>query len=209
MSSRDDILDAATRLFADQGYDGTGVREICAAAAANVAAINYHFGGKAALYHEVVKRAYEASRSNPMPSLADHPADAEEALAAWISWYVDRGIDGRDDPARHLLLKEAANPTPELEDVVHSVLHPVYQGLEEIVGSLLPSTIDARTLKIQCLSILGQCLIHRVCREMIDRLPVSPPLGPEDTDAISTVVTANSLAALASARRTLSPEPTS
>ena len=208
MSSRDDILTTATQLFADQGYEGTGVREICAAANANVAAINYHFGGKAALYHEVVKRAYEASRTISMPSLSEHPGAAEEALAAWIGWYVDPGPDVGNDPARRLLLKEAANPTAELKDVVRSVLHPVYRGLEEIVIALLPANADPRTLKIQCLSILGQCLIHRVCREMIDRLPVTPPLGPEDAGAISSVVTANSLAALSAARRTSTSEST-
>lgn len=208
MSSRDDILSVATRLFADQGYEGTGVREICAAANANVAAINYHFGGKGALYHEVVKRAYEASRAISMPSLSDHSGAAEDALAAWISWYVDPGPDVGNDPARRLLLKEAANPTAELNDVVRSVLHPVYCGLEEIVIALLPAKVDPRTLKIHCLSILGQCLIHRVCREMIDRLPVTPPLGPEDAGAISSVVTANSLAALSAARRTSTSEST-
>ncbi|MEE2973218.1 MAG: CerR family C-terminal domain-containing protein [Planctomycetota bacterium] len=207
MSSRQDILDAATRLFADKGYEAAAVREICHAAGANVAAINYHFGGKAALYHEVVRRAYEATSSSPMPTLAAFE-EPEVALGAWIEWYVDRGTSPSEDPARRLLLREAAQPTAELDGLVQSVLHPVYRGLKEIVTTLLPPTACLRTRKIHCLSILGQCLVHRVCREMIDRLPVDPPLGPQDAPAIANIVTRNAVASLAAAHHAPSPEPT-
>ena len=67
------------------------MREICAAAGANVSAINYHFGGKAALYREVIRQAYETSRSTPMPSLATS-REPDAALEAWIGWYVERSV---------------------------------------------------------------------------------------------------------------------
>ena len=50
------IFDAAERLFAEKGYEGTSVREITSAAGCNVAAVNYHFGGKENLYTEVFRR---------------------------------------------------------------------------------------------------------------------------------------------------------
>lgn len=199
ISSKSDILDAATEIFADRGFDAASVRAICAAAGVNLAAINYHFGGKAALYREVVFRAYEASRSTRMPSLADHES-ADEALAEWIDWYVGRSVQTGLDPARRLLLREAAQPTTELDGVVQSVLHPVYRALEEIVRALVPRDIDPRSLKLHCLGILGQCMVHRVCREMIDRLPVEPSIGPDDASAISELITMNVRAALAAAR---------
>lgn len=54
--TRDRILDAAEALFAEHGFEGTTLRTITAAAQANLAAVNYHFGGKDALIHEVFKR---------------------------------------------------------------------------------------------------------------------------------------------------------
>lgn len=180
------------------------MREICAAAEVNIAAINYHFGSKAALYREVVKLAYDASRSTPMPTLGLERRP-EEALAEWIDWYVGRSVEAGIDPARRLLLREAAQPTTEMGGVVESVLHPVYRGLEEIVKSLLPAGTDLRTLKLHCLSILGQCMVHRVCREMIEHLPVEPTIGADDGPAIAELITMNALASLAAAR-TMAPE---
>ena len=53
---RDKLLDAAEKLFAEKGFDGTSVRDITAEAKCNVAAVNYHFGGKDNLYTETFRR---------------------------------------------------------------------------------------------------------------------------------------------------------
>jgi len=50
------ILDAAERLFAVHGIQGTGLRLISRKARVNLAAINYHFGSKENLVRRVVAR---------------------------------------------------------------------------------------------------------------------------------------------------------
>ena len=50
------ILDTAERLFAEQGYAATSLRQIIAEAGVNVASIHYHFGSKEELLDEVVMR---------------------------------------------------------------------------------------------------------------------------------------------------------
>jgi AcrR family transcriptional regulator len=54
--TRERLLDAAERLFAEAGYPATSLRQITAAAGANLAAVNYHFGSKEALFHAVFRR---------------------------------------------------------------------------------------------------------------------------------------------------------
>jgi AcrR family transcriptional regulator len=49
------LLDAARRAFAAKGFDAASVREITAAAGANLAAVTYHFGSKDALYEAVLE----------------------------------------------------------------------------------------------------------------------------------------------------------
>ncbi|HEB49574.1 MAG TPA: TetR/AcrR family transcriptional regulator, partial [Desulfobulbus sp.] len=52
--SRQRILKEAERLFARQGYSGTGLRELAAAAGVNLAMINYFFGSKKQLLKEIL-----------------------------------------------------------------------------------------------------------------------------------------------------------
>ncbi|GAB3423604.1 TetR/AcrR family transcriptional regulator [Giesbergeria sinuosa] len=56
VDTRERILDAAERLFMEQGYDGTSMLQITSGAAVNLAAVNYHFGSKGALMQEVFRR---------------------------------------------------------------------------------------------------------------------------------------------------------
>jgi hypothetical protein len=51
--ARERLLLAGLRLFAEQGYAKTSIRQIALAAGANVAAISYYFGNKAGLYGAV------------------------------------------------------------------------------------------------------------------------------------------------------------
>ena len=50
VQSRERLLMAAMRLFAEQGFAKTSTREIALAAGTNIASISYYFGDKAGLY---------------------------------------------------------------------------------------------------------------------------------------------------------------
>jgi AcrR family transcriptional regulator len=57
--ARERLFDAAVRLFARRGYEAVGIREIAAAAGANIAAVNYYYKGKAGLLKVIVERYVE------------------------------------------------------------------------------------------------------------------------------------------------------
>jgi len=56
MTTKGRILDAAERLFAQDGIEATSLRAITAEAGANLAAVNYHFQSKEALVNAVIVR---------------------------------------------------------------------------------------------------------------------------------------------------------
>src|SRR6478609_4508472 len=55
-STKERLLDAAERLFSQNGYDTTSLRQIIAEAGVNLAAIHYHFGSKQELLDEIIAR---------------------------------------------------------------------------------------------------------------------------------------------------------
>lgn len=92
------ILDAAQKLFAEKGLDATSVRDITAVAGCNVAAVNYHFGGKEKLYVESFRAMLgplrdqrmammeELIQREPVPSL-------EEYLASFAEGFLEPLVD--------------------------------------------------------------------------------------------------------------------
>ena len=52
--SKQRILKSATKLFAQKGFDGVGIREICKDAKANICMISYFWGGKEGLYQGIL-----------------------------------------------------------------------------------------------------------------------------------------------------------
>jgi AcrR family transcriptional regulator len=197
MSTKDAILDAATTLFAERGFRDTSVREICALAEANIAAVNYHFGNKAALYTEVIRCAYEsAGHHAPMPTLQSH-SQPSEVLAAWVNWYMERLFGENSELTARLLLREAAAPTSTLDEIVGRQMFPIYEELQRIVCAHLSKDADLATIKRHCLSILGQCLVHRTSKAMIDRMPVEPQDLTNDIPKLAQHITQCALAALA------------
>lgn len=59
ISTRDLLLDAATRLFAERGVDNVPIAEIVRAAnQRNTSAIHYHFGNRDEVLRAVLARTY-------------------------------------------------------------------------------------------------------------------------------------------------------
>lgn len=58
-NSKQRILQAAIKLFAKQGFDGTSIRQICKEANANICMISYFWGGKQELYNGIIEDLVE------------------------------------------------------------------------------------------------------------------------------------------------------
>ena len=79
--TRERILKAAERLFAERGYEATSVRAIVGKARVNQAAINYHFAGKDGLYREVLRAAFRALTEHQLAHAEEMKALSREAGA--------------------------------------------------------------------------------------------------------------------------------
>jgi len=81
--TRNEILDVATKEFADRGYSGARVDQIAAHTHTTKRMIYYYFGSKEQLYIAVLKQAYGAIRAAEQQIEVEHldPVDAIRRLA--------------------------------------------------------------------------------------------------------------------------------
>jgi AcrR family transcriptional regulator len=166
------ILDTATRLFAARGFEKVTVREICHEAAANVAAVNYHFGDKLGLYREVLGQAIEEmQRTTEAGRLAGEGHTSAEKLRAYIGVFLHRVIGhGRDSWIHQLMAHEMADPTPALDLVIEQVIRPRMAYLTELVADLLETSPDDDRVLRCVLSVQSQfhaLMTNPVARKMV------------------------------------------
>jgi len=77
--THDLLLDAAEEAFAEGGFRGASIRQITGRARANLGAVTYHFGSKAALFEAVVERA-QSGLHEAIAAAARGPGDPLERL---------------------------------------------------------------------------------------------------------------------------------
>ncbi|AXQ58002.1 TetR/AcrR family transcriptional regulator [Streptomyces koyangensis] len=90
------LLAAATRLFADQGYDRTSVQEIVEAAGVTKGALYHYFGSKEDLLQEVYARLLRLQQER-LDMYAGSQEPVEERLRAAAADVVVTTIENLDD----------------------------------------------------------------------------------------------------------------
>lgn len=93
-NTRDRLIKVAMEMFAEHGYDKTSIRDLAKNADANIAAINYHFGGKEGLYQAVLEYTLDYMDSWAMPLIDAYNFFIQEQnnhfeMNKTISWIED------------------------------------------------------------------------------------------------------------------------
>lgn len=200
-------MQAAREVFAKVGYQAATVREICARAGNNVAAVNYHFGDKHGLYTELLRDEVQSySESFPQKLLEQLPP--EEALRLFIQ-NVFRHVANTDQPAWHtrVMMHEMAVPTEGLGAVVELVIRPKIMSLAGIIGRFLglPPTHPKTRLCVH--SVMGQVVHYAHGRPTLALLWPDWKLDSRELELIADQITDFSLAALRSFKKDLAKAP--
>jgi AcrR family transcriptional regulator len=138
--TRDRLLAAAERLFADRGFKKVTIREICRAARANVASVNYHFGDKLGLYREVLQSAIDVMRStnDAAKAAAAEGRGIDDRLRRYITASVHRLLASGNHAWLHRLMhREMNDPTPALDAVVEQGVRPRIESLSALVAEII------------------------------------------------------------------------
>jgi AcrR family transcriptional regulator len=193
------LLEAAGEVFAEYGFKAATVRKILQrAGVSNIAAINYYFGDKEALYAEAVKVAFKGPSSPDKAPLAWPPGTPPAVkLREFIRGFAAEMI-GNHRPTwhLHLLARELTQPTAGCAAFVRDFARPHFEALCGILGEILPAGTTAAKGHLTAISILGQVIHHRCARTIISQLVGPEEFAGYDAERLAEHIADFSLAAL-------------
>jgi AcrR family transcriptional regulator len=156
-ATRGQLIEVATRLFAEHGYEGTSIEAVLSAAGVSRGALYHHFAGKEALFEAVVSAVSEqvtVKLTETVQGCAD-PLDAMRTAAlAWIDLAADPVIqrvvlvdapsvlgwdrwramdDGRTLGAMRVMLQAISDSGRLPAELVGPFSHMILAALDEIV----------------------------------------------------------------------------
>lgn len=188
--TRQRILSAAERLFAERGFEATSIRAIVAKARVNQAAINYHFGGKDGLYREVLHEAFRAMTENQVAHAREAgELSAEDAVAAFIRRQL-WPLMSRDEMSRHLRIFnwETVRPTAVFRKLMSEEAAPFMGVAVDLVRRFLPEA-DQRTLLLAAIWLIGQCSVFVRNREQLAGAPFALTLDETAVESLARLIT--------------------
>ncbi|HVQ34533.1 MAG TPA: TetR/AcrR family transcriptional regulator [Candidatus Bathyarchaeia archaeon] len=179
IATRQSLVDAATALFAERGFDGAKVDEIARRAGVNKAMISYHFGGKRGLYNAILADDF-AWVLEKLSELDREPLPADVKLSRFIA--IFGSLHTRRPGLSAMMLREAMSAgrhldpslLPSLSRIFASVQSIVAQGIAEKVFREVDPLFTHHT-------VLGALAFFFAVRPLRDRLiaegvvPVRPP----------------------------------
>ena len=168
----DRLLQVAVEVFAECGFRDATVRDICSRANVNVASVNYYFRSKETLYAKALAFAFqEANRLHPQDAALDKGLPPEQRLALFIKNFLHKLLDDNHLGLHSkLIVREIAEPTKALDEIIRTAIVPQFALLAEIIQQILGAPADKVIVQRCLLSIFGQCLMFKHSRSIIDRL---------------------------------------
>jgi len=205
--TRDQLLAAAAGVFAESGFRSATLRDICQRAGVNVAAVNYHFGGKQELYTEVLRRNYQRALQRFPPEGGVPPdAPAPRRLHGFVRSFLHRILaEGIDSCDGRLLAREMVDPTAALDALVATEIRSLADRLSEIIRALLPKGADERTVRLCLAGVVGQIVFFHHCRPVITRMFPDLQFAASELDDLADHITRFALSGIRGTARRQPP----
>ena len=159
-TTRERLLDAAERLFAQRGFGDTSVRDITQVAGCNLASVNYHFGSKQKLYVAVLQRILAGLREYRISGLEVAVRKPDVELESILSTFARVFLEplvagGRGRRTLQLFLWEMLESHLPEGMVYSELVNPIYQAFSKALKMQCPELSEA-SLRLCTHSLVGQ-----------------------------------------------------
>lgn len=176
--SRDRILASAGKLFAARGYSGVSMRDLARAAKVNLGAINYHFGGKAALYHATVRRLIDDIGPLFGPILGrlgagvgaarGDPHILSHCAAEFVQGLVSAVLGAQKMRWQMaFLMREFHQPSREFPLLLAERIGPMHDAVGGLAAAALGGDPQSPENRIRAAAIVGQIMAFEAVRVVV------------------------------------------
>jgi TetR/AcrR family transcriptional regulator, regulator of cefoperazone and chloramphenicol sensitivity len=206
-STREAIVAAAMRLFAEKGYAAASIREIAAAAGTNVASISYHFGGKEGLRAACAGQVVElmggvlaaARRDEVLP---EDPAAAtavlEELVGSVVRFLM---LEPRAQQVAGFILREMTHPSEALDTMYSGLFEGVHRRACALWGKATGRDGESQAVRLAVFAMIGQIVYFRLGLPVVERRMGWTEVGAAEAAAVADTVVRNLRARIEADRR--------
>jgi len=178
-TTQEKLFESALMLFAEKGYRGTTVREICShAGAANINSVNYYFGSKEKLYRNILEFMYsEFSRRKTEYTDSIPP---EQHLRDFIKAYCEMEYTDNEYTRAFVAISNAemTRPSPWMKSLVKKYVKQQSLAILEVIRKLLGPDVPEDVVRDCCLSIGGQIMYYSYAWPVVSVVfPKHPGMG--------------------------------
>lgn len=149
---KDHLLHAAARVFAEQGYDRTSMRDLARASGMSLAGMYYYVKGKEDLLLQIQKSCFERVYEGARAALAPE-ASAEGRLAAFIRHHVTFFVSHMDE--MKVLAHEAESLTGGALEEVRRLKRQYVDFLIGLLGALDGRSADSAQRHVAAFTLFG------------------------------------------------------
>ena len=196
LPARERVLEVACELFAEAGFHGTHLREICKRAGTNVAGVCYHFQSKEGLYQAVMMEAGRQLSDLDGNFTAATQLPPEQRLVALTESLLERLSANRAWIAK-LLARELVDQADKAHSYAASRLERDFVLLQAAIRDLTGARDRGQAIRLHVLTLISECLFYSLIaenpRHPLTQLTVTPPIR-----ALARFLTSNLLRALRS-----------
>ena len=180
-NARETIINVAMRLFAEKGYAGCSIREICQAAGVTKPVLYYHFQSKENLYQELMLDVFDHTKKNLL-RLNKSTGPIRDRLVEFVS--SEFNDCKKDTNSVRLIFRVMFSPEEGypyfnfVEEYIRerAIVADCIRGSEEEAGRKDPELISTAIMGIMLIQILEflftqkNALTKQNARKMIDLL---------------------------------------
>ncbi len=166
LAPRDRVLEVACELFAEAGFHGTHLREICRRAGTNVAGVCYHFQSKEGLYQAVVMEAARRLSDHDENFVASPDLAPEQRLLNQVESLFQK-LSAEGAWVAKLLTRELVDSVCGAHNNAVPGLERDFVLLQAVMRDLVGAKANNEAIRLHALSVISECVLYCLAGEKL------------------------------------------